>query len=115
MFAGKNKLNNLTAIIDRNQIQIDGVTETVMPLEPLGDKYRAFNWHVIDVDGNDISGVVAALEEAQAILDRPTVIVAHTVPGKGVPEIEGDYRWHGKVPTREEGERFLQAIRCIAR
>ncbi|MFA6969032.1 MAG: transketolase [Candidatus Paceibacterota bacterium] len=110
MFAGKNKLHNLTAVMDRNNIQIDGNTEDVMPLEPLADKYRAFNWHVIEVNGNDIRAFVAAVEEAKAIAEKPTMILAHTIAGKGVPEIEGDYRWHGKPPTKEEGERFIQQI-----
>jgi transketolase len=110
MFAGKNKLHNLTAVMDRNNIQIDGNTEDVMPLEPLADKYRAFNWHVIEVNGNDIMAFVAAVEEAKAIYEKPTIIIAHTVPGKGVPEIENDFHWHGKPPTKEEGERFIQQI-----
>jgi transketolase len=111
MFIGKHKLSNLTAIIDRNNIQIDGMTEDVMPLEPLADKYRAFNWHVIEVDGNNISAFVEAMNEAKAVVEKPTLILAHTIPGKGVPEIEGDYRWHGKVPSKEEAERFVQQIR----
>ncbi|MEK7145081.1 MAG: transketolase [Patescibacteria group bacterium] len=110
MFAGKNKLHNLTAVMDRNNIQIDGMTEDVMPLEPLADKYRAFNWHVLEVNGNDISAFIAAIEEAKAIYEKPTIIIAHTIPGKGVSEIEGDYHWHGKPPTKEEGERFLKQI-----
>lgn len=111
MFIGKNKLHNLTAIMDRNNIQIDGNTEEVMPLEPLADKYRAFNWHVIEVNGNDIAAFIAAVEEAKTIVEKPTMIIAHTIPGKGVSEIEFDYHWHGKPPTKEEGERFLHAIR----
>jgi len=106
----KNKLSNLTAIIDRNNIQIDGTTEDVMPLEPLADKYRAFNWNVIEVDGNNISAFISAIDEAKSITEKPTLIIAHTIPGKGVPEIENDYRWHGKAPTAEEGERFLKEI-----
>ncbi len=113
-FAGKYRLHNLTAIIDRNNIQIDGMTEEVMPLEPLADKYRAFNWHVLEVNGHDIGAFVAATEEAKAIYERPTVIIAHTIPGKGVPEIEFDYHWHGKPPTKEEGERFLKILRTAA-
>ncbi|MDP2665029.1 MAG: transketolase [bacterium] len=113
MFAGKNKLHNLTAVMDRNNIQIDGNTEDVMPLEPLADKYRAFNWHVLEVNGNDIRAFVAAVEEAKAMYEKPTIIIAHTIAGKGVPEIEGDYRWHGKPPTEEEGERFIAQIRTI--
>ena len=113
MFAGKNKLHNLIAVMDRNNIQIDGMTEEVMPLEPLADKYRAFNWHVIEVSGNDISAFIAAVEEAKAIYEKPTIIIAHTIPGKGVPEIEFDYRWHGKPPTAEEAKRFLKEIRTM--
>lgn len=113
LFAGKNKLSNLTAIMDRNNIQIDGVTEDVMPLEPLADKYRAFNWHVIEVNGNDIEAFVAATEEAKAIFEKPTLILAHTIPGKGVPDIEFDYRWHGKPPSPEEGKKFLKEIRSM--
>lgn len=111
MFAGKYKLSNLIAVMDRNNIQIDGMTEDVMPLEPLADKYRAFNWHVIDVGGNDIRAFLSAVEEAKAIYEKPTLIIAHTVPGKGVPEIEFDYHWHGKPPTKEEGKRFIKEIR----
>ncbi len=114
MFAGKNKLSNLTAVMDRNNIQIDGMTEDVMPLEPLADKYRAFNWHVLEVNGNDIPAFVTAVEEAKAIYEKPTVIIAHTIPGKGVPEIEFDYHWHGKPPNKEEGKRFLKEIRMMA-
>lgn len=113
MFAGKNKLHNLTAIMDRNNIQIDGMTEDVMPLEPLADKYRAFNWHVLEVNGNDIPAFISAVEEAKAIYEKPTLIIAHTIPGKGVPEIEFDYHWHGKPPTAEEGKRFLKEIRTM--
>ena len=113
MFAGKHTLHNLTAIMDRNNIQIDGMTEEVMPLEPLADKYRAFNWHVLEVGGHDIRAFVAAVEEAQAIYEKPTLIIAHTIPGKGIKEIEFDYRWHGKPPTKEEGARFLKEIRSM--
>jgi transketolase len=113
MFAGKNKLHNLTAVLDRNNIQIDGMTENVMPLEPLADKYRAFNWHVLEVNGNNISGFIQAINEAKAIYEKPTIIIAHTIPGKGVPEIEFDYHWHGKPPSPEEGRRFLKEIRTM--
>ncbi len=114
MFAGKYKLHNLTAVIDRNNIQIDGMTEDVMPLEPIADKYRAFNWHVIETNGNDIRAFIAAVDEAGAVYEKPTVIIAHTIPGKGVAEIEFDYHWHGKSPSKEEGERFLREIRTMA-
>lgn len=113
LWAGKNKLNNLTAIIDRNNIQIDGMTEDVMPLEPLPDKYRAFNWHVIEIDGHNIREIVEACDQAKTITNKPTVIIAHTIPGKGVAEIEYDYHWHGKPPTKEEAERFLKEIRSM--
>ena len=110
MFAGKYKLANLTSIMDRNFIQIEGSTEDIMPLEPLADKYRAFNWHVIEIDGHNIREIADAIEQAKAIADRPTLILANTIPGKGVTEIEGDYKWHGKPPTAEEGERFIKEI-----
>ena len=110
MFAGKYRLSNLTAIMDRNNIQIDGTTEDVMPLEPLRAKYEAFNWHVIEVDGHNIPQFIAACDEAKAIQDRPTLILAHTIPGKGIPEIENDYRWHGRPPTKDEAERFLKIL-----
>lgn len=122
LFAGKNKLENLTAIIDRNYIQIDGRTEDIMPLEPLADKWRAFNFHVIEVDGHNIEEFVNAVEMAKAVADKPTMIIAHTIPGKGVPEIEGDYRWHGNppgkgptdvVPADKQGEVFLKEIRSM--
>lgn len=98
MFAGNNKLSNVTAIIDRNNIQINGMTERVMPLEPLADKWRAFNWHVIEIDGHNFQAIVDAVEEAKAIYEKPTVIIAHTIPGKGIKAIEFDYRWHGTPP-----------------
>lgn len=113
MFAGKYRLSNLIAVMDRNNIQIDGMTEDVMPLEPLADKYRAFNWHVIEVGGNDIPAFISAVEEAEAVREKPTLILAHTVPGKGVPEIEFDYHWHGKPPTAEEAKKFLKEIRTM--
>ena len=113
MWAGKNKLHNLTAIIDRNNIQIDGMTEDIMPLDSLRAKYEAFNWHVLEVDGHNVRAFIDALDEARAIYEKPTVIIAHTIPGKGVPEIEFDYHWHGKPPTAEEGKQFLKDIRTL--
>ncbi len=105
LFAGKYRLNNLTCIVDRNTIQIDGYTETIMPLEPLADKYRAFNWHVLEIDGHDVAAIAEACHTAEAILEKPTVIIAHTIPGKGVDFMEGDYRWHGDPPGKRETER----------
>lgn len=114
MFAGKYRLANLTAIVDRNNIQIDGMTEHIMPLEPLREKYEAFNWHVLEVDGHDIPQFIAACEEAKAIAEKPTMIIAHTIPGRGIREIEGDYRWHGKPPKPEEAKRFLDELRSMS-
>ncbi len=115
MFAGKqgSKLNNLTVIMDRNNIQIDGFTEQVMPLEPLRAKYESFNWHVIEVNGHDISEFVSAVNEAKAIYERPTIIIAHTIPGKGVSFMENDYTWHGKPPNPEEAKRALAELRTL--
>lgn len=113
LWAGKNKLHNLTAFIDRNNIQIDGMTEDIMPLEPLADKYRAFNWHVLEIDGHNMTEIIEAVDHARAIVEKPTLIIAHTIPGKGVPEIEYDYRWHGKPPTKEEAEVFLKEVRSM--
>ncbi|MEK7579496.1 MAG: transketolase [Patescibacteria group bacterium] len=113
MFAGNNHLSNLTAVIDRNNIQINGMTENVMPLEPLADKFRAFNWHVLEVDGHNIRTFIDAVGEAKAIYEKPTVIIAHTIAGKGVKEIEFDYTWHGKTPTKEEEGKFLKELRTL--
>jgi transketolase len=113
MWIGKNRLSNVTAIIDRNNIQIDGMTEHILPLEPLRDKYEAFNWHVLEVDGHNIPQFIAACDEAKAIAEKPTVIIAHTIPGRGVREIEGDYRWHGKPPKPDEAKRFLNELRTM--
>ena len=113
MFAGKNKLSNITAIMDRNNIQIDGFTENVMPLEPIRAKYEAFNWHVIEIDGHNIEQIVAALNEAQAIYEKPTMIIAHTIPGKGVSFMENDFLWHGKPPKKDEAEAALKELRTL--
>ena len=110
MFIGKERLNNLTVIIDRNNIQIDGNTEDIMPLEPLKDKYEAFKWHVIEVDGHNFESIVDAVSEARAIHEKPTVIIAHTIPGKGVSFMENDYTWHGKPPNQEEASRALKEL-----
>ncbi len=97
-FIGKYKLSNLTAIVDRNNIQIDGFTEDVMPLEPLADKYKAFNWHVLHIDGHNFEEIIEAVNHARAVYEKPTVIIAHTIPGKGVSYMENDYKWHGIPP-----------------
>ena len=96
--AAKHRLSNLTLIIDRNNIQIDGYTEDVMPLESLRDKYTAWNWHVLEINGHSMEAIVSACAEAKAIYERPTAIIAHTIPGKGVSYMEFDYKWHGVPP-----------------
>lgn len=113
MFVGNRKLHNLTAIIDRNNIQIDGMTEDVMPLEPLADKWRAFNWHVIEIDGHNFQEIVDAVNQAKAIVEKPTVIIAHTIPGKGIAEIQGDYKWHGTPPNAEQAGKWLTQLRTL--
>jgi len=113
MLAGKNKLRNLIAIVDRNNIQIEGVTEDVMPLEPLQSKWRSFNWHVIEVSGHDMRSLNEVVEEAQAIYEKPTVIIAHTIPGKGVREFERNYKWHGKAPSKEEGKMAIEELKLL--
>jgi len=113
MLAGKNKLQNLIVVVDRNNIQIDGNTEYVMPLEPLADKWRAFNWYVMEVSGHDFKALNETVKEAQNVYDKPTVIIAHTIPGKGVKEFERDYRWHGIVPTREQAKMALDELKNL--
>jgi len=113
MFAGKNKLRNLIAVVDRNNIQIDGFTENIMPLEPLADKWRAFNWHVIEAGGHDFRVLNEAVEEAQDMYEKPTVIISHNIPGKGVREFERDYKWHGKPPNKEEAKMALDELRTL--
>jgi transketolase len=102
MLAGKERLGNLVAIVDRNCIQIDGFTEDIMPLEPLGDKWRAFGWHVQECDGHNFLDIDRAVGEARAVSDKPSVILARTIPSKGIPEFERQFEWHGKPPTTEE-------------
>lgn len=98
LLAGKEKLGNLIQIVDRNNIQIDGFTEDVMPLEPFADKYKAFNWHVQEIDGHDFDAIDDAVNRAKAVFDQPSVIIARTIPGKGVSYMERDYKWHGTPP-----------------
>ena len=113
MFAGKHKLNNLIFIMDRNNIQIDGYTENVMPLEPLREKYEAFNWHVLDIDGNNMEEIIDACVYAKTIYEKPTMIIAHTVPGKGVDFMEFDYKWHGSAPDQKQAENALKQLRTL--
>ncbi len=113
MFAGKNKLHNLTAILDRNNIQIDGFTEDIMPLENLKAKYEAFNWHVIEINGHNIQAIIDAIDQAKAIFEKPTMIIAHTIPGKGVDFMENKFEWHGKTPNPEEAKKALHELRTL--
>lgn len=112
MFVGKYQLKNLTVIIDRNNIQIDGPTEQVMPLENLADKWKANSWAVQEIDGNNIQVVIDACTAARISL-RPTVIIAHTVPGKGVDFMENDFHWHGKPPAADEAKKALHELRTL--
>jgi len=123
MLAGKNKLHNLIGIIDRNNIQIDGFTEDIMPLEPFADKWRAWNWHVIEIDGHNVREINDAINQAKAVFEKPTMIIAHTIPGKGVSFMEKDFKWHGtppgisdmegEPPKEKQGEMALEELRSL--
>lgn len=123
MMAGREKLHNLIAIVDRNNIQIDGYTEDVMPLESILAKWEAFNWHTVEVDGHNFEAIAEAVGRAQAVFDKPSVIIARTIPGKGVSFVERDYRWHGNppgkgpenlVPKDKQGKEALHELRTLA-
>lgn len=123
MLASKYNLHNIIAITDRNNIQIDGTTEYVMPLEDLRAKWESFGWHVIDIDGNDVDAIIDACAMARAIVEKPVMILAHTVPGKGVDFMEGDYHWHGipvgiedlagAPPKNEQAKVALHELRTL--
>jgi transketolase len=110
MSAAHYKLGNLCAIVDQNGLQIDGATEKVMNVGPLGPKFLAFNWHVLEVDGHDMRAILHAFDEAEQVTDRPTMIIARTVKGKGVPFFEHKASYHGVAPSDDELERALQAL-----
>lgn len=110
MAAAHHKADNLCAIIDRNRLQIDGGTEKVMAIDPLRDKWATFGWHTIEIDGHDMEQIKMALKLADTTQGKPTVIIANTIMGKGVPSIENDYHWHGKVPTKEQLSEFLEEL-----
>jgi len=113
MFAGKYKLSQLTVIIDRNNIQIDGTTEDVMTLEDLHGKWESFGWHVQEIDGHNIESIIDAVSMAKAITTMPSVIIAHTIPGKGVDFMEYDYHWHGAPPNSEQAKQALHKLRTL--
>lgn len=113
MLAGKERLHNLIAIVDRNNIQIDGYTEDIMPLDSLVAKWEAFNWHVQEIDGHNFEAIDEAIGKAKAYFDKPSVIIARTIPGKGVKEFERDYHWHGKAPNKDEANMALKELRTL--
>lgn len=118
MFAGHYKLSQLIVFVDRNNIQIDGPTENVMGLEDLALKWKSFGWHVQEIDGHNVESIQNAASMARAIENKPSVIIAHTIPGKGVPFMEYDYRWHGGapgagVPNHEQATEALQRLRSL--
>lgn len=113
MLASKYKLNNIIAITDRNNIQIDGPTETVMPLEDLKNKWEAFGWHVIEIDGNNVESVIDACAMGRAVVEKPVMIIAHTVPGRGVDFMEYDFHWHGTPPDHKQAIEALHDLRTL--
>ena len=122
MVAGRERLHNLIAIVDRNNIQIDGYTEDILPLEPLRDKWEAFGWHVQEIDGHSFEAIHQAFGEAKAVFEKPTVIIAHTIPGKGLEMAERRYAWHGNPPgkgpedvytKKEQPKKMLRDIRTL--
>lgn len=113
MLAGKEKIQNLTVIIDRNNIQIDGFTEDIMPMFQLKDRLLSFGFHVQEIDGHNFEDIIKAVGEAQAVFDKPSAIIANTIPGKGVKEFERRYEWHGKTPNKEEAQMALNELRTL--
>jgi transketolase len=110
MTARHHHVDNLIAIVDRNNAQIDGTTDSVMNLEPLADKWRAFDWNVIECDGNNLEQFLAAIKQAQSFTGKPSVIIAKTFMGNGVSFMKGDYKWHGVPPTDEQGKQALSEL-----
>jgi transketolase len=113
MLASKYKLSNIIAILDRNNIQIDGPTEEVMPLENVVAKWQSFGWKVLEADGNNIEEVINALNFAKSIENTPVILIAHTIPGKGVDFMENDFHWHGKTPNPEQAKIALKELRTL--
>lgn len=110
MAAAKYKLDNLTAICDFNRVQLDGPIDKIMPLDSLPEKWKAFNWSVVQINGHKMDEILKALDEANQIKDKPTIIIAHTIKGRGVSFMENKFQWHGKAPNREEYEIALQEL-----
>lgn len=110
LFAAKYKLNNLVCFMDRNNIQIDGHTEDIMPLNSLKKKYEAFNWNVLEINGNEISEILVAFKAVPKLNDAPTMIICNVIPGKGVSFMENDSEWHGKAPNKEQAAQALAEL-----
>jgi len=110
MAASKYKLNNLTVICDFNKVQLDGPVDEIMPLDPLPDKWRAFNWNVIQIDGHNMEEILDALDKAKKSKGKPTIIIAHTIKGKGISFMEGKFQWHGKAPNEKEYKLALKEL-----
>lgn len=111
LFAGARQLDNLTVLIDRNYIQIDGYTQDVLPLDPLAQKLEAFHWNVLTIDGHDFDAIINAAQTAKAIAGRPTAIICNTIPGRGVDFMTNDYTWHGKPPSYPELQQALSELK----
>jgi len=110
MAGGHYRLSNLVAILDRNGLETDGPTESIMGIEPIGEKFRAFRYHTVEIDGHDFLQILNALDEARRTTDGPTAIVARTVKGKGVSFMEGKHQFHGKPPNKAEAEQALAEL-----
>jgi len=110
MFGAFHKVDNLVAIVDYNRIQLDGFVKDIMDLEPLVDKWRGFGWHVIELDGHDIAALQRAFAEAETVKGKPTVLIAHTIKGKGVSFMENNPKFHGQAPTPDECARALAEL-----
>lgn len=113
LLAPREKLDNLIVIVDRNYIQIDGNTENILPLDPMDKKWEAFNWHVQTIDGHNIEEIISAIALAKNVKLKPSIIIAKTIPGKGVSFMENDYTWHGKAPNVDEAEKALNELKAI--
>ncbi len=113
MLAGREKLYNLIGVVDRNNIQIDGFTEDVMPMEPLREKFESFGWHVLEIDGHNFEAINNAVNEAKAVFEKPTMIIARTIPGKGVDFMEREFSWHGIPPNKKQAEKALRELRTL--
>lgn len=110
MSASHYNLNNITVIVDRNYCQIDGRTKDVMEIEPLADKWKSFGWEVMSIDGHNFDDIIAACNKAKLSADKPTAIIANTLMGKGVKSIQDDYKWHGKAPSKEQLDKFIEEL-----